>query len=251
MPDFPPVTGILRSLKMPEIFPELNSKNEYLKKIVVAIDGNSSTGKSSLAKKLAAALGYKHIDSGAMYRCVTLAAMRGEIVGKDHVDEEALYALLPDIVIDFRLNKDQKDCDTFLNGENVEDEIRTLEVSNLVSKVAKLATRKMAKGGGIVMDGRDIGTTVFPNAEVKIFLKASAEKRADRRFKELKEKGEQVEYQAVVENIRERDFLDTTRAISPLTKADDAIEIDNSNLTKEETFDKILELIHSKLASLK
>lgn len=211
-------------------------------KIIIAIDGYSSSGKSTMAKQLARNIGYRYIDSGAMYRAVTLYAMRHNIVSPDGtVDIPALIAALPDISIDFHVDGDKQY--TMLNGENVEREIRTLEVSNCVSPVAAIAEvrhalvkmqREMGKSKGIVMDGRDIGTVVFPQAEMKVFCDASAEKRAERRFKELTDKGEKVTFEDVLANVVKRDHIDETRDESPLRCAPDAVRLDNSGMTIEE-----------------
>ncbi|WBL23602.1 (d)CMP kinase [Zunongwangia sp. HRR-M8] len=225
------------------------------KKITIAIDGHSSTGKSTVAKQLAKKLGYIYVDTGAMYRAVTLYAMRKIMVTDNKVDEEAILRHLAFISVKFIYDEDLGYGIIHLNNENVEKEIRLMEVSNNVSKVAAIPeVRKMlvkqqheiGKDGGVVMDGRDIGTVVFPDAELKLFMTASAEKRAERRYAELKEKGEDVNYEDVLKNVEERDHLDSTRETSPLVKADDAIIIDNSNLSKEEQFDKILSLVKEK-----
>lgn len=211
-------------------------------KIIIAIDGYSSSGKSTMARQLAKNIGYRYIDSGAMYRAVTLYAMRHDLVSADGtVDKEGLISTLPGISIDFHLEGDSQY--TMLNGENVEHEIRSLEVSNCVSLVAAIAEvrhalvkmqRDMGESKGIVMDGRDIGTVVFPAAEMKIFCDASAEKRAERRYKELTGKGEKVTYEEVLGNVVKRDHLDETRDESPLRCAEDAIRLDNSGMTIEE-----------------
>lgn len=210
--------------------------------IIIAIDGFSSSGKSSMARQLAKNIGYKYVDSGAMYRAVTLYALEHGMVAADGtVDKDALVKALPAVSIDFKtVDGGQR---TMLNGNDVEKEIRSLRVSNSVSPVAAIpevrhALVKMQQAYGrdkcIVMDGRDIGTTVFPDAELKIFVNASAETRAMRRFKELSDKGEQSDYESVLENIRSRDHIDMTRAESPLRRADDAIDLDNSQMTIEE-----------------
>ncbi|MFC6859730.1 (d)CMP kinase [Zunongwangia atlantica] len=225
------------------------------KKITIAIDGHSSTGKSTVAKQLAKKLGYIYVDTGAMYRAVTLYAMRKVMVTEDKVDIEALLRHLAFINIKFKFNEDLGYGVVHLNKENVEEEIRLMEVSNNVSKVAAIPEvremlvaqqQEIGKEGGVVMDGRDIGTVVFPDAELKLFMTASAEKRAERRYNELKEKGNNVSYEEVLKNVQERDHLDSTRETSPLIKADDAIEIDNSDLSKEEQFEKILSLVKEK-----
>ena len=221
-------------------------------KITIAIDGFSSTGKSTVAKKLAKHLGYVYVDSGAMYRAITFFAMQNKLISDHFFDKKKLIAKLNDITIGFVFNPEKGFADVFLNGNNVEKDIRTLEVSRFVSQVAKVPEvrkklveiqRKLGENKGVVMDGRDIGSIVFPNAELKIFMTASPEKRAQRRFDELLERGEDVTYAAVLKNVQERDFIDSNRKDSPLIKVDDAIEIDNSNLSIEEQFHKILDLI--------
>lgn len=212
-----------------------------MKKIVIAIDGHSSCGKSTMAKDLAREIGYIYVDTGAMYRAVTLFAMRNGVFGADgSLDEQRLTALLPQINISFRLNEATGRPDTYLNGECVEKEIRSLEVSSHVSPVAavpavraKLVEQQqlMGRDKGIVMDGRDIGTVVFPNAELKIFVTASAEIRAQRRYKELKDKGMEADFDEILKNVEERDYIDSHRATSPLRQAPDAILLDNSHLT--------------------
>lgn len=206
-----------------------------MKKITIAIDGHSSCGKSTMAKELAKRIGYIYVDTGAMYRAVTLFALRNGMLD----DSEALERALGDIKITFRLNADGRP-ETYLNGENVEKEIRSLEVSSHVSPIATLPfvrtflvaqQQAMGKEKGIVMDGRDIGTVVFPDAELKIFLTASAEVRAQRRYDELKAKGQEASYEDILKNVVERDYIDSHREVSPLRKADDAIELDNSNMT--------------------
>lgn len=221
------------------------------KKITIAIDGFSSTGKSTVAKQLAKELGYVYVDTGAMYRAVTLYALRKKYIDLDGCDTGAIVAELPLIKLKFIFNHEVGFGEMYLNDENVEREIRQMEVSQYVSKIAAIPEvremlvaqqQEMGKKKGIVMDGRDIGTVVFPDAELKIFMTASAEERAQRRFKELEERGEKVTYQEVLENVEERDLLDTTRKDSPLIKASDAKEIDNSHLTLSGQFEKILEL---------
>jgi cytidylate kinase len=211
------------------------------KKIIVAIDGYSSSGKSTMARRLAAATAYRYIDSGAMYRAVTLYALRNNMIVEGKVDIPALEAALADIAIDFLPCQDGQH--TLLNGEDVEKQIRTLEVSNSVSPVAAIPAvrhaltamqQKYGESRGIVMDGRDIGTTVFPDAELKVFVDASAATRARRRFDELTAKGEVVTYEQVLANVESRDLIDRTRPESPLRKADDAVVIDNSEMSIEE-----------------
>lgn len=222
------------------------------KKIIIAIDGFSSTGKSTLAKELARHLGYVYVDTGAMYRAVALFAMQNGYIGKEFFDIQSLINRLPFIKLVFKFNADLGFAEMYLNDVNVEKEIRTIEVSNYVSKVAEIPEvrsklveqqKEMGKTKGIVMDGRDIGTVVFPDAELKIFMNASAHTRAERRFKELKEKGDIVSFEAVLKNIEERDYIDTHRDDSPLVKAKDALEFDNSNISKQEQFEKVLKLV--------
>jgi cytidylate kinase len=221
-------------------------------KIIIAIDGFSSTGKSTLAKELAKHLGYVYVDTGAMYRAVALFAMQNGYIGEAFFDKESLINSLPYIKLVFKFNPDLGFAEMYLNDVNVEKEIRTIEVSNYVSKVAEIhevrsklveQQQEMGKSKGIVMDGRDIGTVVFPEAELKIFMNASAHTRAERRFKELQEKGDKVSFEEVLKNIEERDYIDTHRDDSPLIKAKDALEFDNSNISKQEQFQKVLKLI--------
>lgn len=212
-----------------------------MKKITIAIDGFSSCGKSTMAKDLAREVGYIYVDTGAMYRAVTLFAMRNDVFdAEDNIDETRLKALLPDVKLTFQLNNETKLPEVCLNGENVERYIRTLEVSQHVSPIAalpfvreKLVEQQQAMGNekGIVMDGRDIGTVVFPNAELKIFVTASAEIRAQRRFKELEAKGMPANFDEILQNVEQRDYIDTHRETSPLRQADDALVLDNSHLT--------------------
>lgn len=229
---------------------------EISDKIIIAIDGYSSTGKSTLAKKIAKKLGYIYVDTGAMYRAVSLYAMQNGFISKDKFNKNSLVSNLDNIGLYFQYNPELGYSEIFLNGKNVESEIRSLEVSNLVSTIATVTEirqklveqqQKMGKNKGIVMDGRDIGTVVFPNAKLKLFMTASAEKRAQRRFKEMIDKGEDVTYESVLENVNTRDYIDTTRKDSPLTKAKNAIEIDNSELSVEETFEKMYQLVLQKL----
>ena len=210
-----------------------------MKKITIAIDGHSSCGKSTMAKALAQKVGYVYVDTGAMYRSVTLYALRHDLFREDgSIKTEELETALKDMVIEQKL-VDGKTT-TFLNGENVERDIRTLEVSNHVSPVAALPfvrialvaqQQRMGENGGIVMDGRDIGTVVFPHAELKIFVTASAEVRAQRRYDELKEKGMPADYEDILKNVQERDYIDSHREVSPLRQADDALLLDNSHMT--------------------
>lgn len=224
-----------------------------MEKITIAIDGFSSTGKSTLAKQLAKELEYVYVDTGAMYRAVAYFAMLNQLIGTDFFDKNTLIKSLPNIQLEFKFNADLGFAEMYLNGENVEKQIRTIEVSNFVSKVAEVSEvrsklveqqKEMGKNKGIVMDGRDIGTVVFPDAELKIFMTASAETRAQRRFDELQQKGDTVSYEEVLKNVVDRDHIDTHREDSPLIIADDAIEIDNSYLTREEQFAAVLELIN-------
>lgn len=216
-----------------------------MKKITIAIDGFSSTGKSTVAKQLAKALGYVYVDSGAMYRAVTLFAMQNDFINSERFDSEKLISALASIKIAFKFNEGKGFAEVYLNGENVEKEIRTLEVSNFVSPVAEISEvrkilvkqqQQMGKGKGVVMDGRDIGTVVFPDAELKIFMNASAETRAKRRYHELLDRDEDVKYDDVLHNVVKRDSIDTNRKDSPLVKAKDAIEFDNSDLTIDAQF---------------
>lgn len=215
-----------------------------MKKIIIAIDGFSSCGKSTMAKDLAKEIGYIYIDSGAMYRAVTLFCIEHHLFNADgSIREEELKAQMKDIQISFRLNPETQRPMTHLNGVNVEERIRTLEVSSHVSPVAALGfvreamvmqQQEMGKAKGIVMDGRDIGTAVFPDAELKIFVTASAQIRAQRRYDELKEKGQEASYEDILHNVEERDYIDQNRKVSPLRKADDALLLDNSHLSIEE-----------------
>lgn len=229
-----------------------------MKSIVIAIDGHSSTGKSTVAKKLASELGYKYVDTGAMYRAVTLFAMRNNWIVDGEVDDSKLIDHLPEIKINFEYNPKAGSNDVLLNGENVEKEIRTMEVSGNVSSVAKIdevreklvqIQKELGEEKGIVMDGRDIGSVVFPEAELKIFMTASANIRAQRRYNELKEKGEDINFEEVLKNVQHRDDIDSNRKNSPLIQSEDAIKIDNSNLSQEEQFAKILNLAKERMIS--
>lgn len=222
------------------------------KKITIAIDGFSSTGKSTLAKQLAKHLGYVYVDSGAMYRAVTYFAMQNGCIGSDFFDKQTLINSLPFIQLHFEFNPELGFAEMYLNGVNVEAAIRTIEVSGYVSKIAEVSEvraklveqqQQMGKNKGIVMDGRDIGTVVFPDAELKVFMTASPETRARRRYDELQAKGQDVSFEAVLKNVEERDHIDTHREDSPLVMADGAIEIDNSALTREEQFEAVLALV--------
>ena len=223
------------------------------KKITIAIDGFSSTGKSTLAKQLAKELSYVYVDTGAMYRAITFFAMQNGYISFEFFDKETLIQSLPFITLEFKFNAAAGFAEMYLNDVNVEKEIRTIEVSGFVSKVAEIdqvrtklveQQQEMGKNKGIVMDGRDIGTVVFPDAELKIFMSASAATRAQRRYDELIAKGDQVTYEEVLQNVQERDYIDTHRANSPLAQATGAIEIDNSDLNREQQFDMVLALVN-------
>ncbi len=223
------------------------------KKITIAIDGFSSTGKSTLAKQLATHLGYVYVDTGAMYRAVAFFAMQNGFINDEFFDKESLIKSLPFIKLQFKFNADLGFAEMYLNKVNVETEIRTIEVSSFVSKVAEVSEvrtklveqqKEMGKDKGIVMDGRDIGTVVFPDAELKIFMTASATTRAQRRYNELVAKGDRVTFEEVLKNVEERDYIDTHREDSPLVMAEDAIEIDNSHLNRKEQFELVLELVN-------
>ena len=224
-----------------------------MKKITIAIDGHSSTGKSTLAKQLAKALNYIYIDTGAMYRAVTLFAMQQGFISSDSFDADQLVANLNHVFLSFKFNEDLGFAEIYLNDENVEDKIRSIEVSNFVSKIAEVSAirtklvqqqKKYGIDKGVVMDGRDIGTVVFPDAELKIFMTASAEIRAERRFLEMQEKSPNITFDEVLKNVVERDKIDSTREDSPLIVAENAVIIDNSNLNKEQQFQMILDLAH-------
>ena len=227
-----------------------------MKKITIAIDGFSSTGKSTIAKQLANTVGYVYVDSGAMYRAVTLFAMQNKLIESNSFNSEQLIKQLNDIQISFTFNKNLGFAEVYLNGQNVEKEIRTLEVSRFVSQVAtisevrkQLVKQQQSIGNqkGVVMDGRDIGTVVFPNAELKLFMTSSPETRAIRRYDELIQRGDKVTFEDVLENVKSRDHIDSTRKDSPLIKAKDAIEIDNSNLSLKEQFEKVYDLALHKI----
>ena len=221
-----------------------------MKKITIAIDGHSSCGKSTMAKDLARRIGYVYIDTGAMYRAVTLFAMRHNLIANGQVNAAKLQEEMGNIHISLRLNPETQRPDTYLNGECVEREIRTMEVSRHVSLIAALPfvrsamvemQREMGKEKGVVMDGRDIGTVVFPHAELKIFVTASAEVRAQRRYDELTAKGEECNYEEILENVKERDRIDSTRETSPLRQAEDAIVLDNTHMTIPEQENWLME----------
>ncbi len=220
-----------------------------MNKITIAIDGYSSCGKSTLAKQLASKLGYTYVDSGAMYRAITLYAIENGMASKEHINVEGLVDQLDQIDVDLKYDAEKERVTTFLNGKDVEDEIRSMRVSEVVSQVsvikevrAKLRSiqQYLGKQGGVVMDGRDIGTAVFPNAELKIFMTASPEVRSQRRFDELKAKGQEVSFEAIRENLSSRDKEDTSRKENPLTQAEDAVVLDNSDLNQKEQLELVL-----------
>lgn len=225
-----------------------------MKKIIVAIDGYSSSGKSTMARELAKRIGYIYVDSGAMYRAVTLYAIEHGMTHDGRIDREALVAALPDIHISFTKTESDGVQHTLLNGHDVEAEIRDMQVSSLVSPVAEIPEvrerlvrlqQEFGEHKGIVMDGRDIGTTVFPDAEMKVFVEASPEERANRRLREMEEKGMKVNYDEVLENIRTRDHIDTTRAISPLRKAPDAHVLDNDRMSRQQQMEWLQNLYNT------
>ena len=228
-----------------------------MKKITIAIDGFSSCGKSTMAKDFAKKLGYVYVDTGAMYRAVTLYAMRNGLFNADgSVKTADLERQMNKINITFKLNKTAERPNTYLNDELVENDIRTLEVSNHVSQIAAVPfvreamvaqQQRMGKDKGVVMDGRDIGTTVFPEAELKVFVTASAEVRAQRRYDELKEKGMPADFNDILKNVQERDYIDSHREVSPLRKAPDAIELDNSHMTIAEQSAWLMEQVEQKI----
>ncbi|MCH4823325.1 (d)CMP kinase [Gramella lutea] len=226
------------------------------KKITIAIDGFSSTGKSTVARRLAKELEYIYVDTGAMYRAVTLYMMRKLFVSDGNFDKEAIVRHLPFISLHFEFDEELGYGHMFLNNENVEKEIRYMEVSQHVSKVSAVPEvrkmlvkqqQEMGKNRGVVMDGRDIGTVVFPDAELKLFMTASTEKRAQRRYDELKGRGDEVNFEQVLQNVKDRDYMDSTRDDSPLVMADDAIEFDNSEMGLDEQFDKIVKITKDKI----
>lgn len=228
------------------------------KNIIIAIDGFSSTGKSTLAKNIAKTLGYIYVDTGAMYRAVALYAMQNGLINKEIFLKDQLLSKLGEIELQFKYNPHLGYSEIYLNGQNVENAIRSLEVSNMVSEVAAVKEvreklveqqQKMGVDKGVVMDGRDIGTVVFPDAELKIFMTASAAKRAKRRYKEMIDNGKDISYESVLENVTQRDTIDTTRKDSPLVKASDAIAIDNSDLNVEETFNEVYKYVLKKIGS--
>jgi cytidylate kinase len=226
------------------------------RKITIAIDGHSSTGKSTAAKQLAQKLGYLFVDTGAMYRAVSFFALSENLIHQGKLQESALTDRLKDISITFERNLETGSNEVCLNGRNIETQIRTLEVSNVVSIVAAVSAvrsklveqqQKMGAAKGVVMDGRDIGTVVFPNAELKVFMTAAADVRARRRYKELTAAGQEISYADVLENVIDRDRIDTTRADSPLVQADDALLLDTSNMDREQQFDMLLHWANQEL----
>lgn len=229
-----------------------------MKKIIIAIDGHSSCGKSTMAKWLAAQIGYVYVDTGAMYRAVTLYALRNGYFTEENINEEALKQDIDDgkVNVSFKFNAETQRPDTYLNSELVETEIRQMEVSNRVSPIAALPfvrefltlqQKAMGEEKGIVMDGRDIGTAVFPQAELKIFVTASSRVRAQRRYDELTAKGDTVNFDEILKNVEERDYIDSHREVSPLKQADDAIVLDNSELTKDQQNAWLLEQYEKKV----
>lgn len=227
--------------------------------LVIAIDGHSSGGKSSYAKKIANELGITYVDSGAMYRAVTLYAMENNLIRDGLIDERELVRQLENIRIEIIYNPKKARYETWMNNKNIEDDIRTVAVSGYVSPVSKIREvretlvdlqREMARDRGVVMDGRDIGTVVFPDADIKIYLTAKPEIRAQRRYDELKEKGMKASYEEIHENIMDRDHQDSTREISPLKKAEDAVELDNSSMTPEEQMDWFKDLLEKKFGDI-
>ncbi|WBX72614.1 (d)CMP kinase [Tenacibaculum pacificus] len=225
-------------------------------KITIAIDGFSSTGKSTIAKQLAKKLTYIYVDTGAMYRAVTLYAIQQNHISDTHFNTENLITDLPKISLAFIFNEKSDCTEIHLNNINVESEIRTIEVSRLVSKIATISEvrkklvseqKEMGKNKGIVMDGRDIGSVVFPDAELKLFMTAAADKRATRRYKELLDRGDNVTFEEILQNVEERDHIDATRKDSPLIMTEDAIEFDNSNMGLDDQFDRIMTLVKMRL----
>ncbi len=227
--------------------------SKSLPKITIAIDGFSSTGKSTVAKQLAKELGYVYVDTGAMYRAITFYALKNKLIDTNNFDKVGLINSLKRIFLQFRYNKELGFAEMFLNEKNIEKEIRSIEVSNFVSPVAAIPEvrkylveqqREMGKEKGVVMDGRDIGSVVFPDAELKIFLTADAKIRAERRLLEMQEKNQKADFETIYNNLMERDEIDSNRADSPLVKVKDAIVIDASYINKEEQFNKVLSLAH-------
>lgn len=227
------------------------------KKLIIAIDGHSSCGKSTVAKQLANYLKYIYLDSGAMYRATTLFCINENLIVGEKVEKERLKKRIDELTIDFVFNEQTERYETKLNGKLVEEEIRSVSVSDKVSLVSRIdfvrermtaLQRQFGEKGGIVMDGRDIGTVVFPNADIKIFMTASAKIRAERRYKELKDRVSNLSFQEILENVEKRDFIDQNRAIAPLKKAEDAFLLDNSHLTQEEQLKKIIKIVEQKLS---
>lgn len=223
------------------------------RKIIIAVDGHSSCGKSTLSKQLAKHLKYNYIDTGAMYRAVTLYALKNDLIVNKEVKKEELIQQLANIKISFSYNEEEQKSDTFLNGQNIEAEIRELEVSNNVSPIATvkevreamvIQQQAMGKEKGIVMDGRDIGTVVFPEAELKLFMTASSKVRAQRRYDELKGKGSDVSFDDILKNVEERDFIDSNRKESPLKQAEDALVLDNSHISREEQLEWVIQKVN-------
>lgn len=226
----------------------------YTDKIIIAIDGYSSCGKSTLAKALARELNYVFIDTGAMYRAVTYFALKNKLIDSNGIQHDKLIRALPKMEVDFKLNRITKSPELFLNGKNIDDDIRKPEIANCVSQIAAIPEvrhkmvaeqQKMGKNGGVVMDGRDIGSVVFPNAAVKFFVTAAIETRANRRFLEMKEKGIEISLDEVKANLESRDLIDTTRSEGPLIQTEDAIVIDNTNLTRESQLQLALDHVHN------
>jgi len=225
-------------------------------KITIAIDGYSSCGKSTVAKQIAKTIGYNYVDSGAMYRAVTFYLMKEGLLKDGTLLKQQIIDALPNIKIEFRLNSDKEKSETYLNGQNIEQDIRSLEVSKNVSQISAIDSvrtklvdiqKKMGRSGGVVMDGRDIGTVVFPDAEVKLFMTADVDIRAERRLKEMHEKNPKISFDEVKANLKQRDYIDMNRDISPLIQAPDAIVIDNSDLTHEAQFEQIMAIINKKI----
>jgi cytidylate kinase len=228
---------------------------EQNKKLIIAVDGYSSCGKSTFAKAIAAKLGYIYIDTGAMYRAVTLFALKNSLISETHFDSDALINALDSITVDLRKNNQSGKVEAYLNDKNVEEEIRGMNVSKFVSQVSAIKEvrqkmvelqRNMSKSKGVILDGRDIGTVVFPNADIKLFMTADPHVRAKRRFDELTEKGQKVSYDEIYQNVVQRDMQDTTRTESPLTQAADAIVLDNSNMTPEQQMEWFVNQIEGK-----
>lgn len=227
-----------------------------MSKITIAIDGYSSCGKSTVAKQIAKTIGYNYVDSGAMYRAVTFYLMKEGLLKDGTLLKQQIIDALPNIKIEFRLNSDKEKSETYLNGQNIEQDIRSLEVSKNVSQISAIDSvrtklvdiqKKMGRSGGVVMDGRDIGTVVFPDAEVKLFMTADVDIRAERRLKEMHEKNPKISFDEVKANLKQRDYIDMNRDISPLIQAPDAIVIDNSDLTHEAQFEQIMAIINKKI----